>query len=110
MHRSRHPCAIAGRSPRGAVGRLLGELADAEWRLDPPFAGDVLLLRWSARTTTHEGVDGVETAGPPHLLGRHRSAPGGGRSDREGDAEGCLGGRTRVAPDVGAAEDHQPRV
>ena len=54
--------ALHGRAcVRDAVGRLLRELPDAVWHLDPQFAGDVLLLQWSARTETHEVVDGVDT-------------------------------------------------
>ena len=46
---------------RQAIGRLLKELPDAQWRLDPIFADDVLLLHWSATTETHEVADGVDT-------------------------------------------------
>ncbi|MET9734783.1 nuclear transport factor 2 family protein [Streptomyces sp. NPDC006458] len=46
---------------REGIGRLLADLPDAEWRLTRQFAGDVLFLQWSARTTTHEVNDGVDT-------------------------------------------------
>ncbi|MFE4513167.1 nuclear transport factor 2 family protein [Kitasatospora sp. NPDC056783] len=46
---------------RQVIGRLLADLADADWQLTPGFAGDVLLLRWNAATTEHEVTDGVDT-------------------------------------------------
>ncbi|MFE7589209.1 nuclear transport factor 2 family protein [Kitasatospora sp. NPDC057512] len=46
---------------RQAIGHLLADLPDAHWQLTPSFAGEVLLLRWSARTTEHEVADGVDT-------------------------------------------------
>ncbi|MFI7869749.1 nuclear transport factor 2 family protein [Streptomyces salinarius] len=46
---------------RRGIGALLADLPDADWRLTPRFAGDVLLLRWSATTGTHEVTDGVDT-------------------------------------------------
>ncbi|CAL9317548.1 nuclear transport factor 2 family protein [Streptomyces sp. SudanB25_2051] len=46
---------------RRGIGRLLADLPDADWQLSPQFAGDVLFLRWSAVTDTHEVTDGVDT-------------------------------------------------
>ncbi|MFI8255238.1 nuclear transport factor 2 family protein [Streptomyces filamentosus] len=46
---------------RRGIGALLTDLPDADWRLDPRFAGDVLLLHWAAATDTHEVTDGVDT-------------------------------------------------
>ncbi|MFF2777533.1 nuclear transport factor 2 family protein [Streptomyces sp. NPDC058052] len=46
---------------REGIGRLLADLPDAEWRLTPRFAADVLLLEWSAVGAAHEVTDGVDT-------------------------------------------------
>ncbi|GHJ96292.1 hypothetical protein SNE510_58110 [Streptomyces sp. NE5-10] len=46
---------------RRGMGALLARLPDADWQLTPRFAGDVLLLRWSATTDAHEVTDGVDT-------------------------------------------------
>ncbi|GAA3483131.1 nuclear transport factor 2 family protein [Streptomyces yanii] len=46
---------------RQGIGRLLTDLPDADWRLTPQFAGNVLFLQWTATTATHEVTDGVDT-------------------------------------------------
>ncbi|MFJ5831872.1 nuclear transport factor 2 family protein [Streptomyces sp. NPDC093089] len=46
---------------REGIGRLLADLPDAEWRLAPQFAGDVLFLQWTATGDAHEVLDGVDT-------------------------------------------------
>ncbi|MET8571523.1 nuclear transport factor 2 family protein [Streptomyces sp. NPDC004783] len=46
---------------REGIGRLLADLPDADWRLTPRFAGNVLFLQWTATTATHEVTDGVDT-------------------------------------------------
>ncbi|MCX2184151.1 nuclear transport factor 2 family protein [Streptomyces sp. SKN60] len=46
---------------REGIGRLLADLPDAEWRLTPQFAGDVLFLQWTAAGGAHEVSDGVDT-------------------------------------------------
>ncbi|MFB6841311.1 nuclear transport factor 2 family protein [Streptomyces sp. NPDC056361] len=46
---------------REGIGRLLADLPDAEWRLAPRFAGDVLFLQWTAAGAAHEVHDGVDT-------------------------------------------------
>ncbi|MFC9729890.1 nuclear transport factor 2 family protein [Streptomyces roseolus] len=46
---------------RRGIGKLLADLPDAEWQLTPIFAGNVLLLQWTAATGTHEVTDGVDT-------------------------------------------------
>ena len=46
---------------RRGIGALLADGPDADWQLTPQFAGDVLLLQWSATTDTHEVADGVDT-------------------------------------------------
>ncbi|MFE7526455.1 nuclear transport factor 2 family protein [Kitasatospora sp. NPDC057542] len=46
---------------RQALGRLLADLPDADWQLTPRFAGEVLLLHWSATTPEREVADGVDT-------------------------------------------------
>ncbi|MFD8008788.1 nuclear transport factor 2 family protein [Streptomyces sp. NPDC058955] len=43
------------------IGHLLADLPDADWRLTERFAGDVLLLEWTATTATHQVFDGVDT-------------------------------------------------
>ncbi|GAA3159512.1 MULTISPECIES: nuclear transport factor 2 family protein [Streptomyces] len=46
---------------REVIGRLLADLPDADWRLTPHFAGDVLLLEWTAATASRQVTDGVDT-------------------------------------------------
>nr|WP_205380189.1 nuclear transport factor 2 family protein [Streptomyces sp. SID7805] len=46
---------------RRVIGRLLADLPDADWQLDPQFAGGVLFLRWTAATATHQVTDGTDT-------------------------------------------------
>ncbi|WP_335938933.1 nuclear transport factor 2 family protein [Streptomyces sp. PTD5-9] len=46
---------------REGIGRLLSDLPYADWQLTPQFAGNVLFLRWTATTATHEVTDGVDT-------------------------------------------------
>jgi hypothetical protein len=46
---------------RQVIGRLLADLPDANWQLSPQFAGDMLFLEWTARTSTHQVADGVDT-------------------------------------------------
>ncbi|MFF0428274.1 nuclear transport factor 2 family protein [Streptomyces sp. NPDC004520] len=46
---------------REGIGRLLADLPGAEWRLTPRFAGEVLLLEWTAVGADHEVTDGVDT-------------------------------------------------
>ncbi|MEU6975506.1 MULTISPECIES: nuclear transport factor 2 family protein [unclassified Streptomyces] len=46
---------------REGIGRLLADLPDAAWRPSPQFAGDVLFLQWTAISTAHEVLDGVDT-------------------------------------------------
>ncbi|MFF4763444.1 nuclear transport factor 2 family protein [Streptomyces sp. NPDC001292] len=46
---------------RQVIGRLLTDLPDADWRLTPRFAGEVLFLQWAATTGTHQVADGVDT-------------------------------------------------
>ncbi|MFE7603263.1 nuclear transport factor 2 family protein [Streptomyces sp. NPDC057494] len=46
---------------RQVIGRLLADLPDADWQLDPRFAGSVLFLQWTAVTATHQVTDGVDT-------------------------------------------------
>ncbi|MGW9453416.1 nuclear transport factor 2 family protein [Streptomyces sp. NPDC055632] len=43
------------------IGRLLADLPDAEWQLAPQFAGNVLVLQWTATSATSEVLDGVDT-------------------------------------------------
>ncbi|MEU0333507.1 nuclear transport factor 2 family protein [Streptomyces sp. NPDC006193] len=46
---------------RQGIARLLADLPDAEWNLRTQFAGDVLLLEWTASTATARVEDGVDT-------------------------------------------------
>ncbi len=46
---------------RSALARLLSDVPDAEWSLSTQFAGDVLLLNWSARSRRALVRDGVDT-------------------------------------------------
>ncbi|MFF8770323.1 nuclear transport factor 2 family protein [Kitasatospora sp. NPDC015120] len=46
---------------RKVIGRLLADLPDADWQLDPQFAGGVLFLQWAAATGTHRVADGTDT-------------------------------------------------
>ncbi|MFC0602512.1 nuclear transport factor 2 family protein [Streptomyces palmae] len=46
---------------RRVIGRLLADLPDADWRLTPQFAGEVLFLRWTATTEARRVLDGTDT-------------------------------------------------
>ncbi|MFE7415389.1 nuclear transport factor 2 family protein [Streptomyces laurentii] len=53
---------LTGRAEvREVIGRLLADLPDAEWRLTPTFAANVLFLQWTAVSADHEVTDGVDT-------------------------------------------------
>ena len=43
------------------LAKLLADLPDATWQLNPVFAGDVMLLPWTANGPTGRVVDGVDT-------------------------------------------------
>jgi len=43
------------------LAKLLADLPDATWQLNPVFAGDVLLLTWTADGPTARVSDGVDT-------------------------------------------------
>lgn len=43
------------------LAQLLADVPDAAWAMDPVFAGDVMLLPWTAVGATVQVLDGVDT-------------------------------------------------